>query len=201
MPTPDKSMVQRVLARDDRDQICRKAIEIGWQAVLDQPDRAWWRRRTTSADVMWENTVKAAVDLFEGQPGVTTIPHHDTMSFIFDDTVLARFKLADVSLMTKNYPTPLANLFDHHEEDLFGFEGHHRVELVHVPNRFRTGLEWVGVVARERGKQLWNFELPGGGAAVVDLPTPTPPKPAPAADRILRLIKPEGEDRVEKEGE
>jgi hypothetical protein len=123
------------------------------------------------------------------------------VSIIFDDSVLARFKLADVGLMTKNYPTPLASLFDQHEEDLFGFAGHHRVELVHVPNRFGTGLEWIGVVARDNGKPLWNFELPGGGAAIVELPTPTPPKPAPAADRVLRVVKPEGEDRVEDEGE
>ena len=40
--------------------------------------------------------------------------------------------------MTRNYPTRLANLFHTHSGDLFGFEGHHRVEIVHVLNRFQT---------------------------------------------------------------
>lgn len=158
MPTPDNDLVQRVLAAHDRDIMCRQAVEAGWKAVRERhPDIAWWRRKTTRAHIMWENTVQQAITLLAGVPGVKPVPHYDTASFIFDDIVPARFKLASIGLLTSNYPTPLARFFDNHQTDLFGFRGHHRVEIVHVLNRFETALEWIGVVARERRKTLWHF--------------------------------------------
>ena len=201
MPFPDEDVVKRVLAIDDRDRTCRRVVEYGWRGVQEKyPDIVWWRRKGTRAAVMWENTVDNAIAAFIGKPGIRHIPHHDTASFIFDDTVLVRFKLASVGLHTSNYPTSLAQLFHRHEEeDLFGFKGHHRVEIVHVINRFGTGLDWVGVVARERRKILWEFELPPSGAVVEVMPTK--PKLSPAADSVLRPIKPEKDKESDKKGE
>lgn len=200
MPIPDKDLVQQTLARDDRNLLCRQAVENGWMALREkQPDVAWWRRKATAANVMWENTVDNAIAAFTGMRGVKHVPHYDTASFLFDDTVLARFKLANVGLITSNFPTPLAELFHRHDHDLFGFHGYHRVEIVHVLNRFRTAVDWVGVVAREGRKVIWQFELPAGGAVIETLPLA--PKPMPAADRVLRPVKHENEKDVEKESE
>lgn len=202
MPVPDQNLVEKVLAKDGRAALCRQAIEGGWEDLRGkQPDLAWWRRKTTRAAIMWENVVDRAIKLFDGKSGIKHIPHYDTASFIFDDLVLARFKLADIGLVTSNYPTAQARLFHQHQtEDLFGFRGHHRIELVHVINRFGTALDWIGVVARDRHKVLWKFELPAGGAAVA--PLPIAPKPAPAADTVLRPAKPapEKKDDENKKG-
>jgi hypothetical protein len=193
MPTPDEATVRRVIAANDRDIRCRAAIEAAWETCKQIPDRSWFRRKTTTAALMWEHCVDNAVNELYGDPGVRVIAHQDTTSFIFDDTVLLRFKRAGLSLMSSNYPTVLANLFHNHDRDLFGFEGHHRVEIVHVLNRFQTELDWIGVVGRERKNVLWEFELRRGGAAVIELPLPERPKPA--ADTVLRPIRPAGDER------
>jgi len=205
MPIPDKDLVQRVLEKHDRGQLCRQAVQAGWQAIKDKhPDVVWWRRKSTRAHIMWENTVNSALTLLAGKPGVKHVPHYDTASFLFDDVVLARFKLANVGLLTSNYQTPLAKLFDDHDENLFGLKDHHRVEIVHVLNRFKTAVDWIGVVARDHRKVIWQFELPAGGALVQPLPLPLQPKPTPAAaDKVLKLVKDDSkkDKDVEKEGE
>ena len=109
MPTPSKEFVQRVLAKHDRDVICRRAVEAGWKAVKEKhPDTAWWRRKATRAGVMWENTVDSAISLFTGVPGVKHVGHLDTASFVIDDVLLGRFKVANIGLLTSNYRTQLA---------------------------------------------------------------------------------------------
>jgi hypothetical protein len=185
MPIPDEDTVRRVLAKDGRDERIRSSIERAWEDLQKKyADRPKWRRKSTTRAVMWENTVDAVLAELDGDKGIKPVPHHDTISFVVDDTVFFRLKKAATSLFTTNYPTSLANLFYHHEADLFGHEGHHRVEIVHVFNRFQTALDWIGVVARERNGVLWKFELPQSGASVVSL---SPDRPIrPAADSVLR---------------
>jgi hypothetical protein len=201
MPIPELDLVQRVLTANDRDLRCRDAVETAFRTVRNMPDIAWWRRKTTARELVWEHSVNNAIAAFEGDAGVHPVSHFDTTSFVFDDVVLARFKKAEINLHTSNYPTLLARMFHRHEnEDLFGFSGHHRVEIAHVTNRFGTELEWLGVVARERNQVLWSFELRRGGATNVT-PFPAMAPTAPAADRVLHPVKPDtGKVRDEKDG-
>lgn len=193
MPTPDEAKVTAVLNKNDRDIRCRQAVERAWEDCRKLPDRAWWRRKSTTAAIMWEQSIANVVEALEGDAGVKVIAHQDTTSFIFDDTVFLRFKRAGLSLLSSNYPTQLANLFHSHTRDLFGFEGHHRVEIVHVFNRFQTELDWIGVVARDKKEVLWQFELRRGGAEVIALPPMG--QPTPAADTVLRPSLPGDEQR------
>lgn len=197
VPSPDETIVKQVLQANDRDIRCREAIEAAWDQCQAIPDRAWYRRKSTTAALMWEHSVDNAVKAMEDDKGLSVIPHQDTTSFIFDDTVFLRFKRAGLSLVSRNYPTALANLFHNHDKDLFGFDGHHRVEIVHVFNRFKTALDWIGVVAREKSHILWEFELRRGGAAVIELPLGE--RPAPAADTVLRPTKPASEEQDAEE--
>jgi hypothetical protein len=109
--------------------------------------------------LVWEDTVKKAVELFDDDVGVTIISHHDTVSFIFDDAVLLRFKKADTTLKSSNVQTALSGLFHEHEADLFGYTGLQRVEACYVLNKFETQIVWSGIVARESDANLWHFEL------------------------------------------
>lgn len=187
MPTPDESLVRRVLARNGRDARIRACIEKAWTDVKTKyAERSRWRRKSTTRAVMWEDSVDAVAAALDGEDGVVILPHKDTVSFIADDMVFFRLKKAATSLFTVNFPTPLANLFHSHDADLFGYVGHHRVEIVHVFDRFQTALDWVGVVAREKNRVLWKYELPNRGAAVVTI-TPTAPI-TPASDAVLRPV-------------
>ena len=94
-----------------------------------------------------------------------------------------RFKKADIELKTRNYPTFLAKLFHSHEDDLFGFEGLHRVEAAYVLNQYQTSIDWVGIVARDHKRILWQIELERG-TKIERLPTSE--RTETAAERIMR---------------
>lgn len=193
MPTPDEATVKAVLQVNDRDIRCREAVEEAWSHCQALPGRAWWRRKSTTAAIMWEHSIANAIEALDSDAGAKIIAHQDTTSFVFDDTVFLRFKRAGLSLMSSNYPTRLASLFHAHTRDLFGFDGHHRVEIVHVFNRFQTALDWIGVVARNKKELLWQFELRRGGAAIITLPVSE--RPSLAADSVLRPARPGDERR------
>lgn len=187
MTHPDEETVRRVLAKNGRDVRIRDAIEAAWGNVKAKyPDRSLWRRQSTTRHLVWEESVQGVIDVLAADSEVQVVSHYDTVSFIAEDKVLFRLKKAATSLVTANYPTLLAKMFHHHQADLFGHEGHHRVEIVHVFDRFQTALEWIGVVARDKKSVLWKFELPTGGAAVTALPTPLPLEPA--AQAVLRPL-------------
>ena len=126
-----------------------RAAHDAWTAYLLHEDRGWYRRKTTGAHIVWEHWVAGLIDVFSDDPGVFVLEHHDTISFIFDDSVLARAKRADRSLRTSNAQTELSDLFHDHGEDLFEYTGLQRVELVYVPDRFAKHPDWVGVVSRD----------------------------------------------------
>lgn len=199
MPVPIRETVVGLIEENDRDIRCRGAIESAWATVkAEYASLSWFRRKSTARALMWEYSVQAVIDVLQDDREIRAIPHHDTVSFIINDQVLLRLKKADNQLATRNYPTPLAGLFHRHERDLFGHEGHQRVELVHVFNPLQTDVIWIGIVARDdRRNVLWEHELRSGGAAVV--PLPIPPRPAPAADTVLRPSQPGVEKREQEE--
>lgn len=197
MPTPNKDDVRRVLEANDRDLKIRAAISQAWSDVQQKyPDRAWWRRSTSLRSVMWEHSVDRVMDVVADDPQLVSVKHHDTASFIADDLILFRLKKGDRALFSSNYPTRLAQMFHRHSRDLFGHEGHQRVEIVHTFNRYQTALDWIGVVAREDKKIIWDFELRRGEAEVVPFPVaPT----APAGRSVVRPTVPELGDESEQD--
>lgn len=173
MAKPIKSDAQAVLAIGQRGAKLRTAVLTAWAEVESEyPQRGWWRRKGTRAAVMWEHSVKNAIEALAEDAIV--LPHNDTVSMIFGDKLLVRAKKADLELKSRNYPTPLAQLFHEPEADLFGYEGLQRVELVYVLNRFETAIDWIGIVARERDAVIWHFELEDDAASVETLPIDTP---------------------------
>ncbi|WP_156141004.1 hypothetical protein [Sphingomonas sp. 37zxx] len=189
MPTPNRETVRAILEKNDRDLKIRDAIGRAWQDVKQKyPDRAWWRRQTTLRSIMWEYSVERVMEVVEDDARLVAVKHHDTASFIADDLVFFRLKKADRKLFSSNYPTPLAGMFHRHAADLYGHEGFQRVEIVHTFDRFTTGIEWIGVVAREGKQIIWDFELRCGEAEVITFPVaPT----LPAGKTVIRPNIPE----------
>lgn len=200
MPTPDRDEIQEILARNNRDLKIRDAIGRAWNDVQEKyPDRAWWRRSTTLRAVMWEHSVDRVMGVVGDDAGLAAIQHYDTASFIAEDKILFRLKKADRKLFSSNYPTPLANLFHQHSADLYGHEGFQRVEIVHTFNQFHTALNWIGVVARDNGRVIWDFELRRHGGEGEIIPFPVTPR-APAGETVIRPIIP-GADEADETGD
>lgn len=176
-----------------------EAVEAGWAACKANPDSGWWRRKTTRAHIVWENSVKKAIEVFADDRSVRVVPHYDTVSFIFEDAMLLRFKKAGISLKSSNIQTTLAGMFHDHETDLFGYSGLQRVEVVYVLNRFETEIMWTGIVARENKTHLWHFELEAAPIEVPALVFPT----AQTSTAELAKIKDEkrAPDQKKKDGE
>lgn len=195
MPAPKIEDVRRILESGDRDLKIRAAIDQAWAEVQAKyPDRAWWRRASTLRHVMWEQSIERVMEVVEGDPNLVYVPQNDTGSFIADDRVLFRLKKANRGFLSSNYPTPLANLFHRHSVDLYGHEGFQRVEIVHMFNRLQTALEWIGVVARDGKKVIWDFELRRRDGQV--LPFPVAPT-LPAGKTVVRPNVPEVGDQSE----
>lgn len=198
MTKPNKLSVQATLARNGRDLRLRAAIEKAWNDLKARyTERSQWRRDSTTRALMWEYSVESVIAAFEDDPGVKVIPHADTVSFIIDQTVLFRVKKAASNLITSNVATSQAVMFHEHEVDLFGEAGCQRVEVVHVFDRFRTSLEWIGVVARDGRDVMWEYELPIAGASVIELSPKV--STGPASKAVLRLIKPSGENIADED--
>lgn len=198
MSKPLQEFCQQVLAEHGRGWKIRQALEFASDAVNADPDAIWYRRKSTRRAIFWENAVNKLIELVADDPHCRVIPHHDTVSFVFDDAVLVRLKKADLALRTSNIPTRQAELFHVHQVDLFGHPGLQRIEAVYIPNRFDTGIVWSGVVAREQDTHLWHFEFMEPVAVPV-VPIPQPAQPSPAS--LVRLRnQAKGAKRGNKDG-
>jgi len=183
MPAPAQSLVSSVLK--DRESTILKAILGGWADYQASPEANRWRRKSFRASLVWERTIDRLIDAFIDDANVHVIEHYDTISFIFDDLVLFRMKKGCIARFSRNYPTQLALSFHDHQQDLFGFEGLHRVEVVYILNAHETSVESVCVVARSHDKVIWWYEMDADTGAIVPLPlTPVEPKPASNVARL-----------------
>lgn len=188
MARPIETVVRDVLAVNGRSIKFRHAIGDAWSALkANYPERARWRRKSTRAAIVWEESVDRAITAFHDDLGTHVVSHFDTISFIFDDTVLMRVKKVDMELQSRNVQTSLSTLFHRHDEDLFGYQGLQRVEAGYVLNRFETEIAWVGVVAREDDEQLFHFDFNDVLApAQTIIPFPAVAKSSPAEIARLR---------------
>ena len=182
----DEPNVLAVIRKHERDFVIRGAIERAWNVVTNKyEDLAWFRRKATRANIVWEYAVQFLIEALAEDDGVRIIQHHDTVSFVFDCLVLVRFKKADLQLSTRNYPTQAAMDFDTPEADLFGFEGVQRVKAAYVLNRFETDIEWVGIVAHRSSALILAHEI-GTKGEIAEFPILRPEQQEPAASKVLK---------------
>lgn len=193
MAIPAQDSVSEVLRLNNRGRILRQSIDQAWSSVHEKyPDIAWFRRKTTAAQLMWEYAVDFAIGSLHGTAGVQILPRNDTITFVFDESLIVRFKKADMELRTSNFPTATALQFHDQEKDMFGFAGAYRVTAAYVPNQFETQIDWSGIVARHNNAVIWAFEFDGN-----DNVTSMPQADAPAKiarSRVKLKVSGEGKD-------
>lgn len=203
MPLPLRDFVQQVLVEKSRASRIHDAVRRAWlRANEAYPQRARWRRKSTFRGLVWEEVVRELSLLSVDDPDFQFVEHRDTASFILEDAVLFRFKHADISLATANYPTPEAASFDDHDVDLYGYVGLQRVELCYVLNEFETDVIWIGVSARQKGVHLWKIELNDAGVVVpsAELPLPEPEVDPAKLAKLKDADQPSGEKKTKDSG-
>ncbi|WP_037087157.1 hypothetical protein [Neorhizobium vignae] len=164
MPLPLRDYVQQVFMERDRAPKVYSAVHRGWNAAMEAyPERGRWVRKSTFRTLIWEAVVRELEKISHEDDDFKAVFHRDTASFIIEDAILFRFKHADNTLATSNYPTSEAVAFDDHEVDLWGLKGLQRIELCYVLDELETAVAWVGLSARSHGKFLWKIELSSEG--------------------------------------
>jgi len=205
MPTPVKDEVQAILSIHNRAGRLNRTMQEAWEAYKLNPDRGWFRRKSTRAALVWEHTIRLATQYFADDAGVKIVEHHDTVSFIFDDQVLIRFKKGSTEMMTSNVPTLLSEAYNDHEQDLFGHEGHQRVQAIYILNRLETSIMWAGIVAHNINKRpMWELNLSGIAPQTEMLPFvhhQPEQKPASALAKLKASAQPVEKDKAANDNE
>ena len=100
-----------------------------------------------------------------------------TIKLIFQGILVARFKKGDGNKLSQNIATQAALAFANPEGEIPGLPQATKVEFIWLANEIQTQLEHVLVVARDKNRLLWDYEIESreDGSAVVPLPAAPPP--------------------------
>lgn len=195
MAAPARKIVEPELAV--YSQKIAKIIVGAWADWRDSPHSGVWRCKRSRATFIWEQIMDRAHAEFSCEASVRILEGHETYSFLVNDRVLFRFKKADETGMTSNYPTQLALAFHEHDQDLFGLPEVLRVEVAYTLNMLETEVSDVIVVGRDGNTVIWTYSLLDTATDVVQLPMISPAGD-PDQKSVRRLIKPRAVDAVER---
>lgn len=188
MSSLQKENFQKLLSKNGREDIIYNAVIGGWKDYQASSEFNKWKRKGTRASIVWERMIDRALGEFDGAEGINIVERDDTVSFVFDEVLLLRFKKGDSNKISSNYPTSLALSFHKPNKDLFGYEGVRRAEVIYVLNDRETEIESVNIVARNGKSITWEFELLGSNENIIPLPI-TPQHEVPSKKGIARLKK------------
>jgi hypothetical protein len=176
-------------------------IESAWQDWLESSEFPRTRTSRTRANIVWEQMINRATEVFANNPDVRIRQHNNTFSFIFREKVLLRFKKCDDRGYSANYPTQMALAFHDHEHDqlnLFDFGDYYRVEALYVLDELQLEVDHVLIQARNNSHKAWEYEIQSDGSLAGDITItfPTPPEPAEP-----QLLEPLIEEKRSEENE
>jgi hypothetical protein len=205
MPVAKEGDVRRILGGGREAKIWR-GVDRAWKDVSADIGRysIWPRSR---AIMMFERLAVRFQEEFIGEhPAVRFHFHDETVKMIFDELVLARCKKANDRGLGQNIETQANMSFCEAQDDLFGFEGYQKIEIVYALNQTATAIRSVIVQARDGGMRLWAYPIERPAAAgevgtVTPTPLPLPPALAPsseASDLVQPRKKPDGKEEADK---
>lgn len=113
----------------------------------------------TRACFVQDLMVQRAQAAFCEDPRVRIIEKDETAKFVFDGSVVVRFKKADESGLGSNIPTQAVMQFVEQQQELPGFPNMHKVEVLYHLNKLQTQVDHVMVVARDGGRLLWEYAM------------------------------------------
>ncbi len=190
----------REIVEPELSGLSQQIVEIvlgSWADWRESPHAGVWRCKRSRAGFVWEQMIERAHSEFALEVGVRILDGYETFSFLVNDRVLFRFKKADESGMTSNYPTQLALALHEHEQDLFGLPEVVRVEVAYTLNALETEIADVIVVGRDGKTVVWTYSLMDAADGVIPLPMPAPAGD-PEEKSARRLVKARASDAEER---
>lgn len=154
-----QSEAQEVLARYERRiaECARRAVE-KW-AKLPADHRAAMSPNRTFANVMWAYFREQAHLEFFADPAVFLSDKYGTLSLIFEDRLLVRFKHLDARGRTSNFPTKTSLAF-WAQLSLPGIAAAlPRLQLCWREDAFRLGLSRLEIVMKNGSSVSWSYPL------------------------------------------
>lgn len=145
---------------------------------LAMPDRSRFIYPRTRANIIFDRIISHALVEFDGDGDntVKAIRESQSVKFLFQDTVVARFKKGNARGVGANIETQAVLSFIDPQSSFAGLPEIQRVEIVYQLNFLGTGYAEVSVVARDKRSRIWAYPLTSTPSAdIIPLPPRTPP--------------------------
>ncbi len=193
MPIPPKDGVKLILS--DFEVRIRRVVERAWQEWLALPDRGRFVfMRRMRAVFVFDCIARIAMQEFADDPNIHVIVKRQTVHFLFKDEVLVRFKLSNSNGVGSNIETQAVLDFIDPEGVIPGLVPEiMKVEVCYCPDDMGISLEEIAVVARNRTKRVWSYQIDGAEPAAPVIPIP-PRGPDQTPPTIMPRQAPAKED-------
>lgn len=183
MTLADQTAVEATLK--DFEPALLRIVHGAWAEVRKLPLEAPLEFARTRACLVQDIMVRRAKAEFADDPRVRMVSRDETVKFVFDEAVIARFKKADASGLGSNIQTQAVMQFVDQQQELPGLPDVHKIEVLYHLNKLQTQIEHVMVVARDDDQMLWDYPLRAGESAqVVMFPTGQDEPPRGATIKI-----------------
>jgi hypothetical protein len=191
MPVAKEDDIRRIIGPDREARLWR-AIHRAWDDVAADISRynRWPRSR---ANMMFERlAVRLQEEFADEHPKVRFSFSDETVKIIFDEYVLARCKKANGRGFAQNVETQATLAFCEAQDDLPGFQGFQKIEIVYVVNDTGTAINGIIIQARDGDKRLWAYsiERPASADDAMIPPVPLSPRPHPPTSDGSDLVQP-----------
>jgi len=164
-----------------------------WRAVSDFRAASGFAPQLYSRSVsnyVFDAIARQARSRFALERKVKVVDETQTVKFIFDGSVIGRFKKANDDNLGRNIPTQAFLDFADPQQSLPGFPPHAaKVEFTWTVDDLGTSIDHVMVSARDGDRLLWCYEIDDTGESSAGIFT-LPIKPVdPDTDRPLVAVK------------
>lgn len=156
----------------------RSVLDKAMKDWMDTPNRGLFIYPRTRANIIFDHIIRHALADFDGDGDETVKALHESQSvkFMFENSVVARFKKGNENGVGSNIETTAFLDFVDPQACFGGLPDIHRVEIVYTLNILGTDYAEVEVVARDKVGRVWAFPLVAKPSAeIVPLPLRTPP--------------------------
>lgn len=175
MPLAKIEEVQDVLA--DFETRIRGVVERAWTDWKEVPGRGRFMFSRTRSNIVFDFICQHAAIEFADDPEIHVIEKGGTLQFLFRDRILVRFKKGNAKGIGSNIQTQAVLEFIDPQLTIPGLPEVHKVEACYKTDALGTHLEQLAIVARNRTRRIWSYEIDGTAPAADVILIPAGPGP------------------------